>query len=278
VLGVNARQLNRPCGSGNAENQLRHWHQKKMFQPKLTESEIAQSTRLYALGDGTASVEERARSYLDANCAYCHQPDHHQQMFDARMETPLARQRLVEALAFRAGGGGATLLVRPGDRDRSLLYQRLTACDNTQMPPLGRSMADMEAAAVIGAWIDDIGYRRRLWCAKGSVLAIIVLSAGATLSIWLHGWFRRRQTLTVVARGIANLPLLVAVTASIAVPLAMRDQGSIRFVLAGIGVVLGITSILGAFLWLRRADRRPKECAAHGTTPVAESGPARQAA
>jgi hypothetical protein len=168
------------------------------------------------------------------------------------------------------------VLIRPGDRDGSLLYQRLTACDSAQMPPLGRSIADMEAAAVIGAWIDDIAYRRRLWCAKGGGLAGLGLGAAGLLSLWVHSWFDRRQTQSVWVRGLANLPVFVAVVSCIAIPWMTREQGSVRFVLTGINAALGAAAMFG-IAWMRRV-RRLQRPGVVGSYSATTAHSARQAA
>jgi hypothetical protein len=261
VLGVNTRQINRPCpdGSGpngSGENQLARWSRLKMFNRQLSDADIAGCGRLSPLDELTASAGDRARSYLDANCAYCHRPLHMQQLFDARFETPLQLQRLVDAPAYR-GGHGAALLVEPGRPERSLLLQRLLACNGEQMPPLGRSIPDHAAAAVIAAWIDDIAHQRTLWLGKGIALSVLALGLGATATCWLRGWWLRRGVRPLVARLLAGVPFSVAVAACIALPLTTRDQGDAAKLLA---IINGGTAAfcLLAIEWRWRARNSPQ--------------------
>ena len=80
--------------------------------------------------------------------------------FDARFETPPDRQRLVgmKPVASDLGIHDA-LLVAPGHRDRSMVYQRMSRRQDVfNMPPLGSQVSDRAALDVLGRWIDSLDY------------------------------------------------------------------------------------------------------------------------
>src|SRR4051794_17621811 len=76
VLGVSARQLNRTLSgpSGDAENQLKVWSRLGLFRYAIPDQEVPRLARLSGIDDASRSLEDRARSFLDANCAMCHRP------------------------------------------------------------------------------------------------------------------------------------------------------------------------------------------------------------
>jgi mono/diheme cytochrome c family protein len=103
-----------------------------------------------------APLEDRARSYLDANCAQCHQPGGVGN-FDARYDTPADGQHIVNAPAAVTLGLDQARLVAPVDAAHSVLYQRMTSLVATvKMPPLARNQVDTQAAQVIRDWINSL--------------------------------------------------------------------------------------------------------------------------
>jgi uncharacterized repeat protein (TIGR03806 family) len=158
VLGVKTRQLNGDFTypDGVTDNQLRSWNQIGLFDARIDESDIPRFTRLVAVTDQTAPLELRARSYLDANCSQCHRPGGVEAFFDARFDTPLEKQALLNGpVANPLGISGAKIIV-PGDVSRSVLFHRVRIVGNFQMPPLARNVTDAGAVAVLAAWIGSL--------------------------------------------------------------------------------------------------------------------------
>jgi uncharacterized repeat protein (TIGR03806 family) len=162
VLGVKTRQLNRPFTypeKGVSDNQLRAWNYLGLFDRGLDELCIPTYPRLSALDDAKASLQDRARSYLDANCAHCHRPGNVLRAnFDARFDTPLERQGLLGAATVSDSLGiDAPKVIAPGQPRSSMLCERLGRSDGFRMPPLAVNVADGPALALLGEWVKRLG-------------------------------------------------------------------------------------------------------------------------
>jgi uncharacterized repeat protein (TIGR03806 family) len=170
VLGVKTRQLNRAFtypDSGVSDNQLRTWNYLGMFSPRIEEGRVAKYRRLVPIDDAKASLEERSRSYLDANCAHCHRPGNTlRAAFDARYDTRLADQHLLDAATVSDSFNVVNpRVIAPHDVGRSMLYQRMTRFDNFRMPPLASNVRDRAALSVLEQWINSlrpVGKAKRL--------------------------------------------------------------------------------------------------------------------
>jgi uncharacterized repeat protein (TIGR03806 family) len=159
VLGVNTRQLNGSFtypNTGITDNQIRTLNRLGLFSPAINEANIAGFEKLSALTDSSASLEQRARSYLDANCAQCHRPGGIGN-FDARYDTPLANQHLVNFPASVTLGFDNVRMIAPGDLRRSIIYDRInTNAPIIKMPPLARNRIDSNAVQILGDWINSL--------------------------------------------------------------------------------------------------------------------------
>ena len=160
VLGVNTRQFNGDLkypATGNTDNQLRTLNRLGLLNPAFNETSISNLTKMFALTNTAASLELRARSYLDANCAQCHRPGGQGITFDARYDTPLTNQNIVGTLASSSLGIDNAHVVQPKDIWRSVLHIRMNTVTNAyKMPPLARSLIDSNAVQVVGDWINSL--------------------------------------------------------------------------------------------------------------------------
>jgi uncharacterized repeat protein (TIGR03806 family) len=158
VLGVKTRQLNGNFRypNGVADNQLRAWNHIGLFDSKLDEPDISSFARLVNVTNFTASLELRVRSYLDSNCSQCHRPGGAGAFFDARFDTPLALQNLINGPVQNPLGIAGAKVIMPGDTNRSVLFRRVSLTGQGQMPPLAKNVVDAEAVSVIGQWISSL--------------------------------------------------------------------------------------------------------------------------
>jgi len=158
VLGVKTRQMNRDFDypSGRADNQLRAWNQIGLFDPPLEESALPNYASL-ARGDNAGrSLENRARSYLDANCAHCHRPGGTVAYFDARYDTPLKEQNLIAGQVLLDEGIDGARAIAPNDIWRSLIYMRAGAPDAIKMPLLAHNLVDAAGMRLLRQWIESM--------------------------------------------------------------------------------------------------------------------------
>lgn len=155
LLGVNTRQLNRPGHDG--VNQLATWNAQGLFDPPVDTERLNDLPRLPAYDDDNVSVENRIRSYLDANCSHCHRPGAMAfASYDARYEIPLERQNVIYGRPINDYGIDRARYVKPNDPWRSMLLVRLQKTDTMKMPPLGRNVVDQRAVNLMHAWITSM--------------------------------------------------------------------------------------------------------------------------
>jgi len=157
VLGLKTRQLNRSITypSGVPDNELRAWNHIGLFEPAL-KTDPSQLPKLAAHTDGTRSLEDRARSYLDANCSQCHRPGGTVAYFDARYDTPLDEQQLINGPVLIDQGIDHPRVIAPNDIWRSIAYMRVNTNDDIRMPPIARETIDRAGVALLQEWIESL--------------------------------------------------------------------------------------------------------------------------
>lgn len=159
ILGPKTRQLNGNYAyPGTAtDNQLRSWAHIGLFDAPPAEANIPSLDKMAALSDLTATVEKRARSYIDANCASCHRPGGVQAFWDARFDTPLAQQGLIYGAVANTLGDASGRVIVPQSLPHSIMYQRdSTVGGGIQMPPLAKNMVDQAGIALLADWINSL--------------------------------------------------------------------------------------------------------------------------
>ena len=105
--------------------------------------------------DSLKSLEDRARSYLDVNCGYCHRPGTgNRANFDARYITEMEFTNFFSQDLNESIGLPEEWIIYPGDTSKSVLYQRMITSDKSlAMPPLGKNVIDTAGVELIAEWI-----------------------------------------------------------------------------------------------------------------------------
>ena len=155
ILGFHTAQLNRSINYGQGEeNQLVALSQAGYIDREITDPHTYPT--LAALSDESKSLEFRAVSFIESNCAYCHRPGISgvaQAMFDARLETPISFSKLINGKPHNNFGDANRKFIRPGEPDLSVLYNRISKPGLHKMPPLGSSLTYPAAVDVMERWI-----------------------------------------------------------------------------------------------------------------------------
>jgi len=159
VLGLKTRQLN--CtqlfsSTGVTDNQIRAWNHIGLFSNAPQESSIPSLDKLSAATDGTASLQQRARSYFDANCSQCHRPGGAPTYWDARYDTPLLQQGIVNGQVGNNLGITGLKVITPQDLTHSAIYTRVNLVGANQMPPLARGQIDTNGVTMLSQWINSL--------------------------------------------------------------------------------------------------------------------------
>jgi uncharacterized repeat protein (TIGR03806 family) len=158
VLGVKTRQMNRGLKfpSGVTDNELRAWNHLGLFDTNFSDADIKNFPKLARADDVSRSLEDRARSYLDANCANCHRPRGTVGYFDARYDTPLAQQHLIDGPVLIDERIDNPRIIKPNDIWRSILYMRANTTETFKMPQLARNEIDAQGMNLLRQWIESL--------------------------------------------------------------------------------------------------------------------------
>jgi hypothetical protein len=161
VLGFNLEQLNRNLpGQGSSQSQLLHLSELHCFTSDDFGDDPSRRP-LAAMNDSAASLEHRARSYLHANCGFCHSPQGPEHVkLDLRMDANFPRD-IIGASAqlgyHLIDGQRARQLITPGIPEASAIWLRLQTSDRrVSMPYLGRTRPDQAAVECIAEWIRSL--------------------------------------------------------------------------------------------------------------------------
>lgn len=165
-IGPTARNLNRPAPSSDAsapadaaDNQLVALAHAGMLAGLPAAAEIPTFPRFD--DPHSAPADQRARAWLDVNCAHCHNAVGTARTSGLDLswdQTDLAKLGVWKApVAAGHGSGGRKYDVIPGKPDESILLFRLESEDpSIMMPNVGRRLVNEDAVALVKEWIEKM--------------------------------------------------------------------------------------------------------------------------
>lgn len=146
-LGAESRQLGgqHAWRAEASRDQLALWRDLRV----LPDEAALPETVFASLEDEEASLGDRARAYLHANCSSCHRPGGTAPTsLDFRFDASLQARGCAE--------GDALAPLVPGQPELSELLQRMQTVGTGAMPPLARERVDAEAVALVRRWITSL--------------------------------------------------------------------------------------------------------------------------
>jgi len=159
TLGPETRQLNRMVGTSN---QIDTFKTKNLFDTApMAPYQAALLTPLANAPADDAARDKQARSYMHANCAFCHRPDNldlGMVNIDLRLDRTLKQTNLCNADPVKGDQGIPTAkLLTPSTPAQSILWLRVNAPeDQGRMPQIGTYVIDTPAVKLLGDWITSI--------------------------------------------------------------------------------------------------------------------------
>lgn len=155
IHGFKPDQVNREQNYGSVtDNQLRTLDHIGLFEQPLPDT----WPRMINPHDESATLEQRARSYLHVNCAHCHRRGGGgSSAMELPIEIPLKKTNMISARptqgTFEIHGAQ---VVAPGDPFRSVMYYRMSKLGRGRMPHFGSNVVDEQGIALIRDWISSI--------------------------------------------------------------------------------------------------------------------------
>jgi uncharacterized repeat protein (TIGR03806 family) len=158
VLGLTTLQANRDHDyGGTLANQLQTYDHIGLFKSPLTVP-VAELPRLTDCADEAQPLDQRARSYLHANCSHCHR-----KWGGGNTEFQLLATQELSELGIegvRPAHGGFFLpeaeVLAAGNPLRSVMFYRMAKLGPGRMPRLGSEVADLDGMRLIHDWIASL--------------------------------------------------------------------------------------------------------------------------
>ena len=143
--------------SSGEENQINYWKNQGYLSD--VPEKIKPNPAIWDNNDQI--IGNRARSYLDANCAHCHRrggsASNSGFYLDLLEKDSVTLGIFKTPVAAGRGSGGLEYIIDPGNADKSILLYRMLSTDpGVMMPELSRSLRHDEAIPIIRDWINQL--------------------------------------------------------------------------------------------------------------------------
>ncbi len=117
--------------------------------------------RVPVWGEASAPLNDRARGYLDVNCAHCHNAggsaSNSGLFLTYEEDMPVRIGINKRPVAAGRGSGTHDFDIAPGDPQGSIMIYRLNSLDpGISMPEVGRSIVHDEGVALLSQWIAEM--------------------------------------------------------------------------------------------------------------------------
>ena len=157
VLGARSSQLNRSFHYSNgASGQLEKWNELSFFDNDISSHLSEGLISNVSLDDQEAGLELRFRSYIDANCSFCHHPEGVDGAFDARLSTSLEFQKIINQSTQSRNSDPNNRIVFPQAPEKSEIWLRDNSTTDIRMPPIGKSINDDAYLELLIEWINSL--------------------------------------------------------------------------------------------------------------------------
>jgi len=156
-IGPKARYLNHDFAyAEGSENQLAHWTRVGILDGAPAPES---APRVPVWNDpSSGTLDERARAYLEINCAHCHSMGGPARTTGLDLtwgdHAPVKLGVYKFPVAAGRGSGDRLYGIVPGNPDQSILMYRVTSLDpGVMMPELGRRIVHREGVELLREWI-----------------------------------------------------------------------------------------------------------------------------
>lgn len=159
-IGPKVKQLNNEFSYDNnlKMNQLAMWEKVGYLKHNKNANTFV---KLASPSDKTTSLDLKARSYLEANCAHCHNklgPASTSGLYlNIEENDPFHWGVMKSPVAAGIGAGTHKFAISPGQGDASIIPYRMNSTNpGIMMPEIGRVSIHKEGVALIKAWINEM--------------------------------------------------------------------------------------------------------------------------